>query len=181
MYMSFEKSHSIFARHGHALALVSMLLLAAGCQSLSAPALPPDVAANQIEVEPGVHLAGSINPDRIEALAASDALVIDLRTAKEGTEDEASSLRAAGVDYINLPTVGASIDPAAVATLTTLLDGRGNRPVVLHCRSGNRAGMLYAASRIAAGVDVESALAEVEGVVTVGAVSDAVRALTEAP
>lgn len=159
-----------------------MLLALAGCVSTASKALPADVAANQAQVAPGVYLAGELSQNRIDALAASDVLVVDLRTQAEGTAEEARTLATAGVGYVNLPVSGASIDPAAVTSLASLLgnrEGHDTRPVLLHCRSGNRAGMLYAAHLIDTGVSAEDALEAVDDVVTVDAISEAVKSYAQ--
>lgn len=178
MYMTYELPDREVASPAKRFPVVTALIalaFLAGCQALAPhPTLPMDTAANQLEVRPGVYLAGEINSARIDDLVASGAMVIDLRTQVEGTAEEAAALIAAGVGYVNLPVAGASVDPATVASVTSLLEARAGRPVVLHCRSGNRAGMLYAAHLIDRGVNAGDALREVDAVVTVEAVRDAI-------
>ncbi len=182
MYMSYtlpDRKNRLANQVFPVLAGLLTFLVMAGCASTKTQALPADAAANQMQVSPGVYLSGELNKDRITDLAASDALVVDLRTQPEGTAVEADELIKAGVGYVNLPIAGASIDPAAVASLASLLKSRGGAPVLLHCRSGNRAGMLYAAYLIDSGVSVDDALLAVGDVITVDAISDAVRSYAQ--
>lgn len=181
-YMSFELPHFRPSHPGrgiHVLAVIVLCIAGSGCQSWGGTVLPPDVAANQFEVVPGIYLAGELDERRTREVAAGDALVIDLRTSAEGTAEEAARLVDAGVDYVNFPLASATLDPAMLTSVATLLDRRGDRPVILHCRSGNRAGMVYAALQIRAGASVDDALTSVSPVITSDAVRQAVRDYAE--
>jgi uncharacterized protein (TIGR01244 family) len=89
------------------------------------------------------------------------ALVVDLRTAAEDPATERAAAEALGLRYVNLPVDGDPADPAVVRRFSELLasvpEGQG---VLLHCRSGNRAGEVWARHRLARGASLEEALAE---------------------
>jgi protein tyrosine phosphatase (PTP) superfamily phosphohydrolase (DUF442 family) len=57
-----------------------------------------------------------------------------------------------------------------------LADAPSESVVVLHCASGNRAGMMWAAGQVKQGRDLEEVLEQVSSVVTKAQAIDAVRA-----
>ncbi len=85
--------------------------------------------------------------------------VIDLRQPNEGTSIEQGWSNAAGVDYVNLPVArGALPDDALVEQLGVLLDQAVDKPTLLHCSSGNRAGIVLAMYFHQRGKTIEQAL-----------------------
>lgn len=114
----------------------------------------PDSAtsAPRIEIpnarQPAPHLltGGQPSLENLEAAAAQGyALVINLRAPAEMDWDEASAAHKLGLDYLNIPIAGANdINQANAQALDAALRLTGDRPVLLHCASGNRAGALLA-------------------------------------
>ena len=110
-----------------------------------------------------VTLAGRIDHRSAEDLRREDTLVIDLRMDEEdGLKDEQDRLANAGVQYVHLPTGRSVPSVAQVRRLEKVLNDNPNRPILLHCSSGNRAGMLWATHLIEQGMDPESALKRVQ-------------------
>lgn len=120
----------------------------------------------------GVVVAGALHADAFERLAAGTR-VIDLRGADEGTAEAAAAAAAAGVDYHNVPVPGAAIDPDQVAEVARLIDQAGGRPVLLHCASGNRAGMIWGAVQLRRGVALDEVRERLDGVPLRPAAEDA--------
>lgn len=117
-----------------------------------------------------VTLAGALNEEFMASLEGTGTLVIDLRTAPE-LGDEPAQLERLGVDYVNLP-IGRSVQ--SVPEFSALLVAAGKRDVIVHCASGNRAGMLWAAHLIANGEELDDALQAVKPIVTKQPVEDAI-------
>ena len=75
---------------------------------------------------------------------AGVTLVIDTRTAHEGTSEEAAKFKAVGLSYVTIPMTGPASD-ADIDALKTALRTYDTRSVVLHCHSGGRASDLWQA------------------------------------
>ena len=138
-------------------------LLGAGVTQLRAEEA---VSQQTLRVTPEVTLAGALAPEAIQTLAASDALVVDLRGAEEGSAVEARAMALAGVDYVHLPQTAQPPAVGDVEFFRDLLAVNGGRPVVVHCRSGNRAGLLWGAYRLQQGAALPDVLTEVESIAT---------------
>jgi uncharacterized protein (TIGR01244 family) len=111
-------------------------------------------------VGPDVATGGQPDVEQIEELAAAGfRTVVDLRTADEPRGfDEAAAVRAAGMEYINLP-VGTHIGDETFAALRAILDDAGKGPVLVHCASGNRVGgALIPHLVLDRGIDLETAV-----------------------
>lgn len=124
------------------------------------------VSQQTLQVSPGVTLAGSLTADATEQLALADTLVVDLRGTVEGSDAEARALALAGVDYVHLPVTASVPDAGDVQFLGDLLAANGHRPVVIHCRSGNRAALLWGAHRLDQGKTLPDVLKEVQPIAT---------------
>lgn len=148
------------------------------CLSLSAAATEPaDYSAYRSEVEEGVVLAGSLDLTALRAAHPGAVRVVDLRTEPEGTPEEAASAAELGISYTNIPVAGARIDPAQVAELRAVLAGKDSGELlVVHCGTGNRAGMLWGAMLLEDGMPLADVEAEVAGVVTKTPINDALEA-----
>ncbi len=86
--------------------------------------------------------------------------VIDLRTAAEGTEAARERAEAAGLRYFNLPMNGDPPSQPVVTRFAQLVADADVQPLYFHCRSGNRAGTLWAIYRRLGGVNLDQAIAE---------------------
>ena len=152
--------------------LVTTMLL--GCQTLQFPE-SSDLSEHTRRVDRDVMLAGTLKPAVLNQLQHADTVVVDLRAASEGAAVEGRQMAAAGVTWINLPQGRGVPTHEDVALLAAILDANQGRPLVLHCATGNRAGKLWAAYRLEQGVALETALAEVEALVTFPEVEAAIR------
>lgn len=88
--------------------------------------------------------------------------VIDLRADDETPDfDEASRVRSLGLDYLGLPVRGKNgLTRENVAAFDALLARAGDRPLLVHCASGNRVGAMMALrERWQRGATPEQALA----------------------
>jgi len=91
--------------------------------------------------------SGGLDAADIPKIAAAGVReVIDLRTDSETPGfDEAAAVRAAGMQYHNLPIRGPQdLTPQNVRALDALLSSAGDAPVLVHCASSNRVGALMA-------------------------------------
>lgn len=101
---------------------------------------------NAVAPEPGIIAAGRLNREDITRLQnAGIQHVIDLTPDAETPDfDEAKAVRSVGIDYSNLPISG----PADLTRENTLafhdLLRMAQRPVLVHCASGNRVGAMAA-------------------------------------
>ena len=121
--------------------------------SLITAALAAFAVQGQVEI---VDLAGE--PDRGQIAAWREqgvAKIITLPTAGEVSDidyDLADAVAGSGMIHAQVPTTGQSGPMTADQLAAVLSDSSG--PVVIHCRSGNRARHLYAAALIRSG-DIE--------------------------
>ncbi len=155
------------------LALIALAVaIAAGTRAWAAE---QPYSAHILRVRAHVELAGEIDPGRLRASYPGRLLVVDLRTADEGVADERAAAQALGIRYRNLPVDGAVIDPAALGYLEALLATRPeDEMLILHCVSGNRAAMLWAALRIDAGEGADEVLESLDSIATKAPVREAV-------
>jgi uncharacterized protein (TIGR01244 family) len=107
-------------------------------------------------------VSGSSQPDRsmLESIdAAGYEAVIDLRGADEDRGiDERAAVEGLGMTYISLPILGAGdISYDNANELDRLLAGF-EKPVLVHCGSGNRAGALLALRAKLNGADNDAAV-----------------------
>ena len=144
------------------------LLAAAGTAD---PLEPRLWSAETLRVDDRVTLAGELEPAAVETLDALGALVVDLRAADEdGVAESRARFAGTAVRLVPLALDREAPNRAVVRQFAELLDS-AVKPVVVHCRSGNRAGLLWAIHLLEQGVPPEDALSAVDGIVT----SDAIR------
>ena len=140
-------------------ALVALMAVAlAGCGS--EPTADPE-AARSVEVEAvdpitlvkngkmpmeGVLTGGQPTDEQLVALHdAGFATVINLRRPDErGTRGEAETVAGLGMTYVSLPVAGVEGLTEENATALAAALEKAERPVLLHCGSGNRVGALLA-------------------------------------
>ena len=128
----------------------------------------------ELPVAENVTLAGLLKPDATQHAKSLDALVVDLRTLPEGTVDEAINMSDSGVTYFNLPIGSDGLDQATLSAFEKILESSGGRQIILHCRSGARAGLLWAAHLVENGSSNESALSTVNDIITSDMVREAI-------
>lgn len=146
-------------------AVVWGLALAAAARSEAPPAAdaPPAVdIPNAVVPAPGVRSGGQPSEAAFEqAAAAGYRTVINLRVPGErGTWDEEAKAAQLGMRYLSLPiAVDAGLNEANARRFAELLE-EAERPVLLHCGSGNRIGAMFALKAFYLdGLDAEAAIA----------------------
>ncbi|MBB6523311.1 fused DSP-PTPase phosphatase/NAD kinase-like protein [Pseudoteredinibacter isoporae] len=151
-----------------ALALVSLFLAACG-SSQSQKAASSNEAVFKAAVQASdvegfrqlgpVYAGGLPTSEQLKSFAAKGVkTVIDFRKPSEGLEQEQAELAALGVNYVNIP-LGRELAPAeAQEKFAQAFAAAKGEKVLLHCRSGNRVGMVWSLYQIANGVDAELAI-----------------------
>lgn len=99
--------------------------------------------------QPEVNLLTGGQPSRACLKAASAAgyhTVVNLCPPGEFDDfDEAQAVRELGMNYVCIPIAGLpDLTPAAAEALDEVLKEADDRPVLVHCASGNRVGALFA-------------------------------------
>ncbi|WP_299982797.1 sulfur transferase domain-containing protein [uncultured Pseudoteredinibacter sp.] len=84
--------------------------------------------------------------------------VIDFRRPQEGLEQEQAELAKLGVNYVNIPLGRELAAAEAQEKFAQAFAAAKGEKVLLHCRSGNRVGMVWSLYQINQGVDVELAI-----------------------
>lgn len=96
-------------------------------------------------VSPHVIVGGKLKDGAARQLKHHNVgLVVDTRTAYEGTDEERTIIEAEGITYLNIPMSGL-VTPEMVSTFSEAMKKHRDQRVVLHCRSGGRAGELWKA------------------------------------
>jgi uncharacterized protein (TIGR01244 family) len=120
---------------------------------------------NFTKVDATIACGGAVTPEGFAALKqAGFASVVSLRAATEqgvNIESDQKAATEAGLKYYHLPFVTATPDAARLDEFLKLVAMPENQPMMLHCASGGRASMFWAAKR--AVVDhwpIEKALGE---------------------
>lgn len=155
-----------FTRPG-ASAWLALLLSACTSPALeSATRLEPYQCGNvqRIHAFGDVLLASQPGPDDFKK--ASVNTVVNLRHASEIDGDEAAIVQGLGMDYHNLPFQSpAELTDAVFDQARELLSDPDNKPLLLHCSSGNRVGAIWLAHRVLDhGLSLEEASIEAETV-----------------
>lgn len=113
---------------------------------------------NYSRVTEQIALSGLISEGGVPSLAATGfRTVIDLRTINEGTVEEKALVDMANMNYINIPTTVAGITKEQVAAFTKAIE-YVQKPVLIHCGSGNRASAMWASYLISKGADPEATI-----------------------
>lgn len=113
--------------------------------------------------------------ERLKALGFK--AVVNLRTEKEGSADEAAKVRAAGLGYVDIPVSTEAPTIAQVAEFAKLMANSGDFPVLVHCHTGNRVGAMWALYRSQTGTPAAVALEEGRAIGLEGKREAAVRAM----
>jgi protein tyrosine phosphatase (PTP) superfamily phosphohydrolase (DUF442 family) len=98
---------------------------------------------NACEPLPGLVTGGQPTAEHLAALkAAGCEVVLDVRDPMEPRPfDEPATVRAAGMEYLNIPVSGASMrDETLERVRETVANLVGDRKMFFHCGSGNRVG-----------------------------------------
>ncbi len=122
------------------------------------------IAENVLQVSEQVTLAGVLHNAAIVDLDVN-TLVIDLRTKEEGIQQAEQAIRSAGLQYAHIPIGKDGLAGTQAADYSKLLAENPHKPVLLFCRSGNRAGLLHATYLLNQGEDVDTAISVVTPIV----------------
>ena len=144
--------------HRSRLGVMAILLasLAAGQSLAQSTDLP-----NRKDPVPGITTAGQPSADQLAAAAKSGIkTIIDLRGVNEDRGmDEKATVEKLGMSYVTIPVEGSPGVTYANATALDKLLAGAQKPVLIHCATGNRAGALLALRDKQSGATNESALA----------------------
>lgn len=126
-------------------AVIALLALAAGSVGEDFGIL------NQYEPEEGVVFGGQPTAEQVEAMAeAGVKTVIDLRGESESRGyDEAATMAAAGLRYVAIPVTRETMSVASTFESFLEIFQTAEKPLLVHCASGNRVGALYYAYLVA--------------------------------
>jgi len=110
---------------------------------------------------PFIATSGNFSQGGVAELAQSGfRTIVDLRTAPEGVELNASEAKALGIDYHNLPVGSGFPEAALLSRFGELVEDENNYPMLLRCGSGNRVGMVWAAYKLSLGIPMDQAILE---------------------
>lgn len=146
------------------LTAAALLVWALSAPAEEAPAGPGFGIMNAVQPEDGILIAGQPTAKQLKALArAGYKTVIDLRLAEEDHGfDEPKAARKANLEYSSIPVAPEVLDASTVKFFLTVLSN-AQRPALIHCASGQRAGGLYYAWLVLEqGVAEETALAQAQ-------------------
>jgi protein tyrosine phosphatase (PTP) superfamily phosphohydrolase (DUF442 family) len=97
---------------------------------------------NACQPLPGLITGGQPSAADLERFrAAGGAILLDLRDPMEPRPyDEPSAARVLGLDYVNVSVHGSTLNDATMERILNTIRSAGDRPVFMHCGSGNRVG-----------------------------------------
>jgi uncharacterized protein (TIGR01244 family) len=142
------------------------LVLVTGAMTSSLFAQVPasvDEAAfpNYHVIRPGLAAAGQPSPQGMAQLKALGfKTVINLRTEKEGANEEAATVKALGLAYVSVPVTAETLSQADADAVGRVIDDPAAGPVLLHCATANRVGAVWAILRVRQGKSIDEAEAE---------------------
>ena len=143
---------------------LAALILIALPAFAQAPEPPGFGIPNAIQAEEGLLVAGQPTAKQLKAAAkAGYQTVIDLRPPIEDRGfDEEKAARKAKLEYTNIAVSPDTLDASTIKYFLTMLSN-AERPALIHCGSGVRAGGLYYAWLVLEnGVPEEQAMAQAQ-------------------
>ena len=143
-----------------ALAPPSISLAEAAREAPAADRLSPAVT-NYTRVNANIATAGRLQEGAIgELKSAGFAAILDLRGADEGVEAERRAVEAAGLRYVNIPVTSVIPSDGQIEEFQRVVEDPANFPILVHCASGNRVGVMWTLYRAQRGAPVATALEE---------------------
>jgi len=145
--------------------MASVLLLSSYTQantSIPADDIVSDNIFNYHRQTQAIATSGEIRPGGMRELKALGfKTVLDLRMPEEGTARAAISADANGLKYRNLP-VGRTVLPSqeGLAAFKAFVENPENLPLLIHCETASRVGMMWTYYRIHKGIDYMAAIVE---------------------
>jgi|GEM_PF-1235255 len=137
-----------FSRVLFALVLISLMaVFLSECPSLGQDNIPAKVDGFQADVpnlmiaRPGIYTSGQPSEEGIRRLSSLRIkTLVNLRPHEEnGARDESGEAAILGMKYANVPLTPSTFTVQKIEELRCLLHDPKNYPVLIHCRSGNRA------------------------------------------
>lgn len=146
-------------------AVITVLMVACAAHRQLPASWAGGEVTNYRRLENGLATANAITLAAVPKLAAAGVrTIIDLRTPNEsGLREEAAAAGQAGIRYVNIPVTPATLSAADIREVAGVLDRPENRPVLMHCSSGNRTGAVMELYReMIHGVDHDTARREAQ-------------------
>jgi uncharacterized protein (TIGR01244 family) len=104
---------------------------------------------------------GLVKGDGINTLhTLGFAVILDLRDPAEGIEPERQAAAAAGLRYINLPFAKDVPDEPLLEAFARIIEDKANYPLLVHCVSANRVGVMWTLYQMRRGVPFATAVSE---------------------
>jgi uncharacterized protein (TIGR01244 family) len=141
------------------LAIVGITILAvfiSECPSLGQNTSPSKVEGFQNEIpnfmlaRTGIYTSGQPTEEGFKRLAALHMkTIVNLRAhEEEGARDESQQAAALGMKYVNIPLSATTFTTQKIEELHCVFRDPKSFPVLIHCRSGNRASGAWFAYRV---------------------------------
>ncbi|NIB39813.1 hypothetical protein HBA55_09470 [Pseudomaricurvus alkylphenolicus] len=144
--------------NGHLLALLALLSLAVQSSTIIAQEVLADRIVNFKTFDQRLSTSGKLRSGALPLLQQQGfKTILDLRTPKEGTAQEQRDAEALGLSYINIPVSRSLPSQQTLAKIRNLLDN-SDAPILMHCGSGSRVGMVWSLLRLQAGDSLKDAL-----------------------
>ena len=138
------------------LPLIVVMLMAVQVCASEANSAPAPLSNALLEISEHLTLAGTLDPAVVTTLPR-DTILVDLKTLEEGTDVERAFVEGQGLRYENFPIGADGLKQEQLDNFAAVLQHNPNIPILLYCRSGNRAGLLYAAHLVASGMTADTA------------------------
>jgi protein tyrosine phosphatase (PTP) superfamily phosphohydrolase (DUF442 family) len=97
---------------------------------------------NACQILPGIVTGGQPSAGDLQQFgAAGGGILLDLRDPMEPRPiDEPALASRLGLEYVNVPVSGSTLNDDTLERVLAVLRGAGDRTVFVHCGSGNRVG-----------------------------------------
>jgi uncharacterized protein (TIGR01244 family) len=107
--------------------------------------VPVDVGGvTNLSRDGNIYISGTATPDGLADLAAMGVLtVLDLRGDDQVPAGDPAMIAGLGMDYVPLPMSSSEMTDAQAEAFLDAMAVNGGDPVLIYCRSANRAGTMY--------------------------------------
>ncbi|WP_187276409.1 fused DSP-PTPase phosphatase/NAD kinase-like protein [Parahaliea maris] len=159
--MNYQHSALVTLRRSLAALATGLMLLPAAMADVPFGDRVSEKIENYHRHRPMIATSGSLQPGAAEELSEHGfRTVVDLRTAGEEPGTEETAVEQAGMHYVNIPLGRDWPAPEAVARFAKLVEDPANQPLLMHCASGNRAAVMWAAYQLGRGRPLDQVLEE---------------------
>jgi uncharacterized protein (TIGR01244 family) len=102
------------------------------------------IMENLQKINNEISIAGQPSADDLHEMTGQGyRTVVNLRMPDEaGVDDEERIVESQGLNYAAIPVSSDTLDDAAVERFIATIASEGRAPVLVHCKSGGRAGMM---------------------------------------